>query len=89
MYEGETIYSLKGSSMAYDVYVGGKSLQTVGEAADVNTERIVAQYIAAGAGGQHAGSGEASREAGREAKTGQGGEAQKRAGRQGGGKGMN
>jgi hypothetical protein len=45
LYEGESLYSIKRGAMQHDYFVLGRSLQAVGDAADIATPAVVAQYV--------------------------------------------
>jgi hypothetical protein len=45
MYAGESVYSLKRGALQHAFYVEGKSLEVLGEAADIDTPGVVQQYL--------------------------------------------
>jgi hypothetical protein len=45
LYEGESLYSIKRGAMQHDFFVLGRSLQAIGDAADIATPAVVSQYV--------------------------------------------
>jgi hypothetical protein len=45
LYAGETVYSLKRGSMQYSFYVQGRTMEAIGEAADIDTPAVVQLYL--------------------------------------------
>lgn len=45
LYEGESLYSIKRGAMQHDYFILGRSLQAIGDAADIATAAVVSKYV--------------------------------------------